>query len=1206
MENRRNRPPATGIGGKSGANGRKLPPTPEGVVYSSSKSKSKYRSSKIVAPPTPDNMHAKSHISRPKSRSKNYQAPSPEFRERRIKCHYKATMESRDDDGGSANAPFSGTENNSKRKTSAKSSSVTSRTELGIKIKRVSSERHRSRPSRTGLSTISTTSPRDEAAGVDHTKEIPVKEIVIVSVAKEDTFNLHENEIISDAAKEKKLMVDSTKDFRRSVVDRKKEFVDENFESPHVARCQDNIQGIDINEHKVKQEHKEDIAQNTDDDMNDDIKQDQEEIHQEPREGNQKDKRTDCHEANRKDDHDGNEKKDLKHHREEDLKVNQELEPKVGRMEEEAVDQCFGRNKEKRKEDRKSSENGGAGIGEVLKKEDSTCGTTRETSLEPDEAAVATSAKTELSSHIPNNVREAFYVASDVSTKGNYTSSSNAALKSTTPASPTYNDKAWNSSLSSAPSSPFIQEDEYLNSKSSRKIDSCNTHQKRNKLDILIEEALEDYEQGKIEDRDCDNLEIESTPSDEIKVANRDQILRPDVSPVEEESARDQFQMGRLQAKLNRRQEPGQEAVYESEIPKKRNLRASRIKTVRDLYASANTGEVCDASSKVSSMSSRVSHEDVRHCSSASKFSQGAMQPSSYTSRVSRSGASVLSQSGTPSISNASKLSRSGTSKLSQGGSMPCSSESKFSQSGAPSINKAHHIVSEGSTNSSSGELSSYRVKVFAKMLNLLEEISPQGQRNQSSAAHISAMSKRSNRSNMSTATPEEREMIKKLTEEEMSRILLEFKPSQRKPSKKDNLSVASERHPPPEDIDLPLAITSKLSDITSPTCQDGAEYFPHSSGRSVMSEADILSPRQMLPPASANSLHWKKPSSPSKACTSSASNRDSLSLVCEKSTVEPKFEASDDPSVLNKKTSAAEAKHDLTSSSNETLTEIEGVEERQGEVVPNAQNDCHKTSDDMESYSEVNQEIFQLDTDMMELETPATKNDDGSDNCSQEEGKCDNPCYEYDDVSLEKSTETDNKDVTDDVEENDPLHPENNNEDDQPDDEARTELAKRNRVIRKEVRRKKQELAKQRLLAASREAALKLLNRESTKEEDYFHDVILKAVATAEEMQKHDDNVVEEATSLLSQYENMEADVSLEREDDELDSVKKTRDSEASKLALENIEAVEKTPWSVCSKSSGENGIETIYLASLQLTDTVTREEQSDSTEPDQGCTIQ
>lgn len=1185
-------------------------------MYPSSESKSKYRSSKIVAPPTPDNFHVKSRRSRPNSRSKNHQAPSPEFRDSRTKFHYNAKIDSRDDDGGSANAPFSGTgESNSKRKTSAKSPSVTSRTELGIKIKRASGENHRSRPIRTKRSATSPTSPRDDAVGGDHAKEIPVEEIVIVSMAKEDKVDLQEKEKISDAAKEKKLTLDSTKDVRQTVVDRKKEYVGGNFENLHVARCEDNTQGSDINEHKE--------TQNKDDDIKDDIKQDQEENQQESREGN-----PECHEANREDDHDGNETKDLKNHRKEDLKVNQELESKVGRMEEETVDQCFERSKEKRKEERKLIENGDAGKGEVVNKEESNSGTKHETSLEPDEAAVATSAKTELSPCIPNNVIEAFNVAPDVSTKGNTTSSLNAALKSTTPTSPTYCDKTWISSFSSAPSSPFIQEDEYLNLKSRRKVDSYKSHQKRNKLDILIEEALEDYEQGKIEDRDCDNLEIESTPSDEIKVANRDQMLRPDVILVEEKSARDQFQMGRLQAKLNRRQEPDQEAVYESEIPMKRNLRASRIKTVRDLYASANNEELCDASSKVSSMTSRVSHEDVRHSSSASKFSQGAMPPSSNASRVSRSSASLLSQSRAPSVSNASKLSRSGTSKFSLGGSMPCSSESKFSQSGTPSINKAHHIVSEGSTNSSSGELSSYRVKVFAKMLNLLEEISPQGQQNQSSEAHISAMHKRSNRSNMSTATPEEREMIKKLTEEEMSRILHEFKPNQRKPTKKqiahdENLSVASERPPPPEDIDLPLAIISKLSDITSPTCQDGAEYFPHASGRSVISEADILSPRQLLPPASANSLHWKKPCSPSKVCNSSALNRESLSLVCENSTVEQKCEASDDLSVLNKMTSAAEAKHDLVSSSNETLAEIEGVEEGQGEVVPNEQNDCNKTSggieriSDNDSCSEVNQEICQSETDIMELETPATQNDDGSENCSQEEGNCDTPSYEYDDVSLEKSTETDKKDITGDVEENDSLHSENNYEDDQPDDEARTELAKRKRFIRKEARRKKQELAKQRLLAASREAALKLLNRESTKEEDYFHDVILKAVATAEEMQKHDDDVVEEATSLLSHYENMEADMSLEREDDELGRVKEARDAEASKLALENIASVEKTPWSVCSESSGENGIETIYLASSQLTDTVKREEQSDSTklplqsvprasEPDQGCTIQ
>jgi len=164
-----------------------------------------------------------------------------------------------------------------------------------------------------------------------------------------------------------------------------------------------------------------------------------------------------------------------------------------------------------------------------------------------------------------------------------------------------------------------------------------------------------------------------------------------------------------------------------------------------------------------------------------------------------------------------------------------------------------------GAESVASPELSEYRGKLFAKMLLLLHDLSPDKETLQDDdVSNIKDMVIDEGR--VSCCSIAELKLIQKLTEEEMSRILNEFEQSnslierketvvynntsdfkinEREPpanihhgnnlrmAMKDNKKEEITSFPMPEKIvyhDNVMSIGSKFSDVTSPTCHDGFE----------------------------------------------------------------------------------------------------------------------------------------------------------------------------------------------------------------------------------------------------------------------------------------------------------------------------------------------------------------------------------------------
>lgn len=248
--------------------------------------------------------------------------------------------------------------------------------------------------------------------------------------------------------------------------------------------------------------------------------------------------------------------------------------------------------------------------------------------------------------------------------------------------------------------------------------------------------------------------------------------------------SRDHYQLGRLRARLNKRRELLQQHTNDDDASRHNMniIRSSRIKNVRSLYyPGAEDEEVTQSSSKASVIASSIASD--------SKFSHNHL-------------------------------------------------------SAARSLKSSSLTTTSKSATTSSDEISEYRVKLFAKMLHLLEDVENPKAASDKTSAHSKGRTREEG-----TYSVAELKLIQKRTEEEMSRILSECNekdstngspPTTAKKTidvlkqqiapvvsaKEDDFSYSEdEKGPPPNKVYAD--ITSKLSDITSPTaCQDGSGVF--------------------------------------------------------------------------------------------------------------------------------------------------------------------------------------------------------------------------------------------------------------------------------------------------------------------------------------------------------------------------------------------
>lgn len=303
-----------------------------------------------------------------------------------------------------------------------------------------------------------------------------------------------------------------------------------------------------------------------------------------------------------------------------------------------------------------------------------------------------------------------------------------------------------------------------------------------------------DYQRSKT-DSSKDYPEVTSIPTDEIMDSFMKKPSATAISNGEEEEeednlsreTRDQYQLGRLQARIDQRREmmPYRQHIEEDDSPNNyKTLRSTRIKTVRNLY--------------------------------------------NYRNKADTKPNPNLKKSNSQSSTNYSEE--------------------------APSLMQGKTI---NSSTISSAELSEYREKIFDKMIQMLKDLSHQDKLQEDDLTHIKdTIIIESGVSCGGSAA--ELHQIQRLTEEEMTRILCEFEERNSLVASKDDktktLYVVLEddgtpesfvEEDPPEikmevkkeskhkmellpslvfqDVGI-MSITSKFSDVTSPTHHDGLE----------------------------------------------------------------------------------------------------------------------------------------------------------------------------------------------------------------------------------------------------------------------------------------------------------------------------------------------------------------------------------------------
>ena len=325
-------------------------------------------------------------------------------------------------------------------------------------------------------------------------------------------------------------------------------------------------------------------------------------------------------------------------------------------------------------------------------------------------------------------------------------------------------------------------------------VQGCSKKSKDTESEDATIQWWTDYQRSKT-DSSKDYPEVTSIPTDEIMDSFMKKPSATAISNGEEEEeednlsreTRDQYQLGRLQARINQRRDAShRQHVEEDNSPNNyKTLRSTRIKTVRNLYNYRNKADTKPNPNLKKSKS----------------------QSSTYS----------------------------------------CSST-------APSLMQGKTI---NSSTISSAELSEYREKIFDKMIQMLKDLSHQDKLEEDDVTHIKdTIIIESGASCGGSAA--ELHLIQRLTEEEMTRILCEFEERNSLVASKDDktktLSVVLEDEDTPEsfveegppeiemevkkeskhkmdllpslvfqDVGI-MSITSKFSDVTSPTHHDGLE----------------------------------------------------------------------------------------------------------------------------------------------------------------------------------------------------------------------------------------------------------------------------------------------------------------------------------------------------------------------------------------------
>lgn len=304
-----------------------------------------------------------------------------------------------------------------------------------------------------------------------------------------------------------------------------------------------------------------------------------------------------------------------------------------------------------------------------------------------------------------------------------------------------------------------------------------------------------------------DPPEITSIPTDEIldsftkeQTDDHNLSLSDEMMDSLSRETRDQYQLGRLQARINQRRQIHSPIAQEEYAPNYKTLRSSRIKTARTFF-NANQSHNGEESS---------SHPGTN----------------SIHGFIANNSSSIPENTSSTSPYLANKTSSSTICSLNRG--------HNIGPSNTSSSSGIHSTSNAGSrTTLCDQELNAQRSELFQKMILMLNEIS--SNRNPGDVSTIKE--KLMNESRASCSSIAELKLIQKHTEDEMSRILIEFEQNNSLIEKKDSVSykfipkfcipeLGSPESVIPEFTyqNNATSISTKFSEITSPTCHDGYE----------------------------------------------------------------------------------------------------------------------------------------------------------------------------------------------------------------------------------------------------------------------------------------------------------------------------------------------------------------------------------------------
>jgi len=304
-----------------------------------------------------------------------------------------------------------------------------------------------------------------------------------------------------------------------------------------------------------------------------------------------------------------------------------------------------------------------------------------------------------------------------------------------------------------------------------------------------------------------DPPEITSIPTDEIldsftkeQTNDHNLSLSDEMTDSVSRETRDQYQLGRLQARINQRRQIHSHISQEEYAPNYKTMRSSRIKTARTFFNAKQS-----------------------HNSEESSSHSGA---NSIRGLIANNSSSIPENTSSTSPYLANKTSSSTICSLNRG----CT----IGPSNTSSSSGIHSASNSGSRSTlCDQELNAQRSELFQKMIHMLNDIS--SNRNLDDVSTIKEMLM--NESRASCSSNAELKLIQKHTEDEMSRILNEFEQNNSLIEKKDSVSYKfiPEFGIPelgsPESAILEFtyqnnatSISTKFSEITSPTCHDGSE----------------------------------------------------------------------------------------------------------------------------------------------------------------------------------------------------------------------------------------------------------------------------------------------------------------------------------------------------------------------------------------------